>query len=279
MNIIVLGANSYLGQNILESFNKDKYKVFAILRDMNLVQNMKEYKIYGYCSIKSLQEKLIGNKFVPDIVINCICKYEDKINTELEIWESNFFQPLNLFLLLKEKGMKSFINFDTALPNDFNTYTKSKSLFANTLKWYSIRTECSVCNILLENYYGENEPENRFLPSIINKMKHNEDILLTEGKQKRDFIYIEDVVHAVNFIIEMDFSDKYIDIPLGTGESPTVREVVEYLHELLRSESKLLFGAIPLRREEPDSKADLSVLNKLGIKIQYTWKDGMKKII
>ena len=133
---------------------------------------------------------------------------------------------------------------------------------------------------MLENYYGEQEPNERFISMVISKLRENQPIDLTEGNQRRDFIYVEDVVKAIAFLTtDTELWDEYIDIPLGTGEGPQIKEVIEYLKEIMGSSSQLNFGAVNKRKDEPDSIADVTYLQKRGWKPQYGWKDGLKKII
>jgi hypothetical protein len=52
------------------------------------------------------------------------------------------------------------------------------------------------------------------------------------------------------------------------------------LHKETNSQSKLQFGAVEMRKNEPSTVADLSVLRGLGYSKPLThWQDGMKKVI
>lgn len=145
-------------------------------------------------------------------------------------------------------------------------------------KYYSITNNINFFNILLENFYGENEPKDRFIHYLIGKLKNNEDIDLTDGKQKRDFVYIEDVIEALNLIISSNLKG-YIDIPIGSGKAISIRELVEYIKELLNSKSNLNFGAVPSRNNEYSGIPDLSILNKIGFQPKYDFKSGIKKLL
>lgn len=105
-------------------------------------------------------------------------------------------------------------------------------------------------------------------------MKVNQDVLLTDGNQRRDIVHIEDVCQAVSLTINSQLKG-YYDIPVGTGEGHTIREIAQYLHSKLNSSSSLLFGAVPMRKNEPDSIANISLLEKLGYKVRYPWTNGL----
>lgn len=70
----------------------------------------------------------------------------------------------------------------------------------------------------------------------------------------------------------------YHDIPLGTGDAPTIREITDYLKRACSSQSDLMYGAIPMRPGELDSVADVELMRRYGIKTEINWKDGLRSM-
>lgn len=130
-------------------------------------------------------------------------------------------------------------------------------------------------NVVLEMFYGEDEPDGRFLVGCCKKMVQGQNLRLTMGKQKRDIIYIEDVCNAIKMILEKTLAGFY-NIPVGSGEAVSIRDMLEYMHKVIHSKSVLSFGAIPSREDEPDCIADLTVLNDMGFQLQYSWRQGIE---
>lgn len=124
-------------------------------------------------------------------------------------------------------------------------------------------------------FYGDDEPENRFLVSGCHKMLAGETVLLTEGTQRRDIIHIEDVCAAIKLLLNADMAG-FHNIPVGSGCGVSIRRLLEYMQDVLGSESKLDFGAIPSRKNEPDCIADISILNSLGYELKYPWEKGIE---
>lgn len=284
MRIIILGSTGYLGSKIAEALLKIGHEICCLKRPTSSTKNL-EHIIdrIKLCNIEDL-DGLLSNDTTFDCLINTSCRYPKNTELDTEIFEANLYVPLNIFLMCMNKGVKKFITIGTGLPFDFNVYTLSKHEFTEICKWYvkrrnDINEPIKICNVELENFYGEDEPKERFIPSVVEKLKRNEQILLTEGNQKRDFIYIEDVVEAINRIVCKDDLPEYLDLPIGTGEGVPVKDVVGYLKEITRSESELCFGAIEKRLYEPDSFADCTQMKKIGIQLKYNWKEGLKKII
>ena len=172
----------------------------------------------------------------------------------------------------------------TGLPDTLNAYAMSKAKFAQVLSWYADQcrqkgTPITVCNVELENFYGEDEPTDRFLPGTVAKLKRNEKILLTAGTQVRDFVYVEDVLTNLMAVMDSENLPEYLDLPLGSGEGVSIRDLITYLKELVKSDSELCFGAVPSRMNEPDSVADRQKMEQYGLTVRYGWKDGMKTFL
>lgn len=286
MNILVLGSTGYLGTRVVKKLLREGHRAICLKRGTSSVEDLRqqgvlESEIWDISDLK----RHLDEGIQIECMIQCAVCYEKKDVVLQEIFEANYAVPLKVIMECINFGIEKILTIDTALPNDFNMYTKTKSQLAEMLKWYaqyikSYNRKVYIRNILLENYYGEQEPNERFIPMVIRKLRENQPIDLTEGNQRRDFIYIEDVVNAIVFLaIDKELWDEYTNIPLGTGEGPHIKEVVEYMKDIIGSSSRLNFGAINKRKDEPDSIADISYLQKRGWKPQYGWEDGLKKII
>ena len=285
MDILILGATGYLGTHLISAILEQGDRPICVIRRTSY-HSLEELGVLpeDIWYDDMITELLESRKTPIDCMVNCACQYCKPGVEDWTIIEANYNMPLRMFLHGVNYGINRFFTIGTGLPDDLNLYSKTKAQLADLLKWYSYSLNAnnkpiSVCNIMLENYYGKDEPSNRFLPSIIAKMQKNEPVLLTEGTQKRDFIHIDDVTRGIMTLIKQPFLLKYMDIPLGTGNAPTIRELVEYLHELLKSQSELRFGAIPGRAGEPDCIADTTLMKQYGIEITCQWQEGLKKII
>ncbi len=283
MKILILGGTGYLGKKVIDKLLRNNHLVICLKREDSDLQNLNLYNPNLIVwDLNDLKDRLKENVINIDCMINTACKYLKNNVEENEVLDANLFVPLVVFQECIKYGVKRFITIGTGLPDNFNLYSFTKREFANFGKWYSekfnvMNQNFVFCNVELENFYGIDEPINRFIPNTIQKLKTNQPIFLTEGTQRRDFIYIDDVVNAIEKLVLIEKLPFYLDLPLGSGESPTVREVIEYLHNISKSKSELRFGAIPKRVNEPDSIANLSMLKLLDIDIKYNWKNGMKK--
>lgn len=309
MKVCILGGTGYLGTRIItELINSDNYVVCVCRKDSKSKKeffnnNKVEYVVSDYLVLRDL---FANTKF--DYIINASCTYMKGARID-DIVESNLIFPMRVLSLAVENyyGIDSefsnynqinneisssklkreiinpkqlrFISIGTGLPDNFNLYTYTKKQFNKMGHFFSNEYGLEFINLELENYYGEFEPKNRFLPSVIEKMKNNEDIPLTQGEQLRDFVYINDVINAVMLVATKKDVPPYMDVPLGSGNAPSIKELVIYIKELMNSKSDLQFGKVPLRPNEPSSFANLALYKMLGGKIEYNWKEGIKTML
>lgn len=278
MNILLLGGTGYLGKHLIPLLAKNN-KIYVFVRDNQNIDLINNFD----CNIKdniSICTMSNVNNAKYEWIINLAASYMR--NGLYKVLQGNYVFPAGIVTLLQQnEKLSNILTIGTGLPDDFNFYSFCKNQFLDLCKFYNRQNTENIINVRLENFYGPDEPRNRFLPSVIEKLKCNEDVKLTEGFQHRDFIYIDDVVDGLMqvFSFYQDKKEGFADVPLGTGVAPTIREVVEFCKKECGSSSKLLFGAVPLRWNEPDSVADLHKLQEIGFKPKYDWQTGMRKMI
>jgi len=286
MGIIVLGATGYLGSRAVKELVRQNQHVLCLKREQSSLGNLRE--VLGkvqVCGLREFGDFLDNNRGKYHSYLNFSCRYPSCGYSDIDIYESNMMAPLRVFLECLGHGVRRHITIGTGLADEFNVYTVSKRKYAELCKWHAEyfqnveRDIVQICNVELESFYGEGEPDSRFIPGLIQKLKKNEDIQLTLGNQKRDFIYAGDVVRIVAELAQRTDLPQYLDLPVGTGEGVTVRALAEYLKEITGSVSKLCFGAVEKRMNEQDSFADCTKMKELGLYTNYSWRDGLKKIV
>jgi CDP-paratose synthetase len=108
------------------------------------------------------------------------------------------------------------------------------------------------------------------------------ELKLTNGEQKRDFIYIDDVVSAYLIILEKikGFSDFFNEFDVGSGSAVSIREFVEKIHQITDSQTHLAFGSIPYRIGElMSSNANVEPLVELGWFCKTNLDKGLKLVM
>ena len=229
------------------------------------------------------------NEFVfdicPDVVIHTACCYGRGGESPLQIIDSNIrFGAVILNAIEDLKHKVSFINTGTVLSKDVSLYALTKIQFEELGSYIANKSNQNIqfINIKLQHMYGPGDDASKFSSYVIKACKDNIPTLpLTFGEQKRDFIYIDDVVDAYVKIIEgLTTLSDVEQIDLGSGVAPLLRDFVEMVHELTNSKTELLFGKIPYRENESMCMvANIEALKKLGWTPRFDIASGVKKTI
>ena len=135
----------------------------------------------------------------------------------------------------------------------------------------------------LEHFYGPEDADSKFTTHVINScLKNVPELKLTFGEQKRDFIYIDDVVSAYLIILEKieEFQDFFNEFHVGSGAAVSIRDFVEKVHQITESQTHLAFGSIPYRTGEMmSSNANVEPLAELGWFCKTNLDQGLKLVM
>jgi len=277
------GVTGFLGSNIIKKLINENYNVIALKRSFSntyriddVADNINFYNI-GQVALENI---FAENKI--DIILHCATNYGRRDIEPLSLMQANLTMPLQLLELGKKTRVNCFINTDTILDKRVSYYSLSKNQFREWLELYAKEMVC--VNVALEHFYGPYDDNTKFVSYIIDSILNNaQKIDLTEGDQKRDFIYIDDVVDAFITIIEnIETLEKgFFRYEIGTGQSMKLKNFVKLVKSIVQNNNTVLnFGAIPYRENEVmSSKADITEIGKLKWKPQYTLEEGLLRTI
>lgn len=282
--ILITGATGYLGSNILNTIiNKGGYKIIFLKRSFS--NTFRINKVIDNVAVYNLDEVDIEKIFQDnqiDIILHCATDYGRKIIDPMQIIEANLVLPIKLLECGRKHNVKSFINTDTVLDKRISHYSLSKKQFRDWLLSYKKDMVC--INVELEHFYGPGDDKTKFVSYVADLLTRNADkIDLTLGEQKRDFVYIDDIVQAFLKIIShtQGLENGFYEFQVCSGQEITIRELVLMMKDIIGNHKTLLnFGSVPYRENEAMvSSADASEIKKLGWSAKYTLEDGLKKMI
>lgn len=279
MRILVLGGNGYLGSKVIRRLLSEGHTVVGTKRadsDLSRLADINSKILWIPASIDAIETAYQYTTF--DFVVNLACNYGRGNVLYDNVIEANIEFPLKVLNQSAESGTKRFMTIGTGLPEAFNMYSFTKKMFGGFGYFYEAKHGISFYNLKLEMFYGADEPLNRFLPSVIYNMINGFDVNTTLGTQHRDIIAIDDIVNAIMLVIHSDLSG-YYKIPVGTGEAPSISEVIDFIWNETGRKSKVNKGIVPMRKDEPDCVADVSFLKTLGKWEPIHWKTGIKAMI
>jgi CDP-paratose synthetase len=289
--ILLTGATGFLGSSILRKLVALDYSVIIIKRsNSNIIRikdiiDLKQIKI---CNVDNEDLELIFGENKINCIIHSATEYGRGDTENATVFESNLIFPMKLMDLAIKYRVSCFINTDSYFNKSrisysglFN-YSLSKKTFLVWLKTFS--KQIKILNITLEHLYGPYDSNTKFMEYVIQEIgvKKVSQIDLTQGLQRRDFVFIDDVVDAYLLLVEHGLTENftYQNFEIGTGVSTEISKVVLLIKEISKSGTILSLGKLPYRSGEiMDSKANASKIRTLGWFPKYDLEQGITKIL
>lgn len=270
MTIAITGAFGFLGSELvkflLHHTNND---IIAIVRSTTINSRLQYEgnRLQFFYSDKNPLD-LLYKQYCIDIVVHAATDYGR--NRQLaDVVYNNVIFPLKLLENAKKYKVKLFINTDsyfTKAESSYSyllSYTLTKKHFEDYIR---NEKEIPLINIKLEHVFGIGDADTKFVTNIFKMIITGKpQIDATEATQKRDFIYVSDVVRLFHEVIinYKSFENNYYLIEAGWGRSIAVRDFILKIKEVTGSNSHISFGSLPMRDGEiMDSIADISLIPK-----------------
>ena len=291
--IIIIGGTGFVGFHLAKFLLKKNYEIVSVSRKKpKKIRFLKKVK-YIRADIV-LKKKLLNslkNHLDSQFVINCGGEVEHKkIKKTFLSHSKGSINVANIFL---KKSLKKFIQIGSSLeygslksPQSENfscspesNYSNAKYLASKNL--LNLYKNYNLPLIIIRPYqlYGPAQDTNRFIPFVIKACLQNKYFPCSEGKQRRDFLYIDDFV---NFIFKVIIKDniKGEIFNIGYGHPNKIKEIISKITKMVKK-GRPQYGKIKLRIEEnlityPNIKKAIKLTGwKPKIKIDL----GLKKTI
>ena len=282
MRVLVTGPTGFLGYNLCKKLIDSETEIYAISRNLPPLSRKVESKNINYFQLEDINIDEFISKNKINGIIHCATNYGRNDNA-LDTLQANLTFPLTVLLASIKANVEFFINTDTILDKRVNSYSLSKKQFLDWLYYFKNNINC--LNLSLEHFYGPGDSDGKFTTFIIKEIiKNTKQIDLTPGQQKRDFVYIDDVVSAFISIIEAVKNykrGKIHNIQIGSGVNTSIYDFANLVKNIIgNNTTNLNFGAIPYRENEVmQSDVNLDNILKLGWRPKVSLKEGLKKTI
>jgi nucleoside-diphosphate-sugar epimerase len=285
---VITGATGFIGSHLARTLVDRGWIVHAIKRTtsaMDLVADISEKVQWHDLDVISL-ETVWNSIDSADVVYHLATQYGRGNQLASEVVNTNLIFPMQLLEQSENHNVPLFVATDTCFPSSYpylRSYTLSKKQFAQWGKVWAEKTNRKFVNVVLQHPYGPGDGPGKFVPWIIGQCQNNvPQIELTSGKQRKDFIFIDDVIEAL-VVLETNqaqLSSNFSEIPCGSGEAVSLRHFVETVHSISESSSHLKFGVLPSREGELEhSYADTERLRELGWQPKTSLDDGIRSTL
>ena len=142
----------------------------------------------------------------------------------------------------------------------------------------------SAIALRYQNVYGPGQslsnPYTGILSIFSTRILNNNHInIFEDGKESRDFVFIDDVVNATVLAIQDD-TLKSCSLNVGSGVSTTVQMVADSLKKLYQSDVDINVSGNYRLGDIRHNKADISRIKKLlGFSPKVSFEDGLKQFV
>ncbi|QRG69335.1 NAD-dependent epimerase/dehydratase family protein [Brevibacillus choshinensis] len=290
MIVLMTGATGFLGSHLAKALLWDGHKVVILKRSSSDCSRISEILPQLHtCDVDNdtwIEQLEAYGAF--DAIIHTATSYGRQGESFAELVQANVVFPLRLLELAPRLGVSLFLNTDTfsrapsVLPSHLSGYNLTKKQFLDWGKMLAQSSPLRFRNMRLEHVYGPFDRENKFVPFVIRScLRQDGELALTAGEQRRDFIYVDDVVSAFRTVLTRTVDEEpFAEYEVGTGVATSVRDFVMLVHKQTASRTKLCFGALPYADHEIMlSQASTSPLEKLGWSPQVGLAEGIRKIM
>jgi len=165
-----------------------------------------------------------------------------------------------------------------------SAYAVAKIAGIEMCKAYNKQYGSNFITVMPPNLYGEGDYFNPMNSHVIPGLffKFNEAVMNKEnmitvwgtGNVKREFLYVEDLVGALIFLMNTYDSSDHINI--GSGKIISIKDLVNIIKDIFKYEGNILWDtSFPEGVKERVS--DVSKINKLGWEAKTEIKEGLQK--
>ena len=279
---------------------------------LHIIKKNKSFNVIN-CNRKDLDltnQGLVDKWFQknkPEIVINAAGRVGgilDNSTYQSDYLYTNAMIGLNLINSSLKHEIKQFINLGSACiyPKRVSQPIKEDSLLSSKLEesneGYAIAkiTCLKYCQYIKEKYnknfisvqptnlYGVGDnfdlKSSHVLPALVkkftlakeNKLKSVE--IWGTGKQKREFLNVNDLAGAILFLLNKKIKDDYLNI--GSGEQISIKQLTMTIKKIIGYKGKVFFN-----KDYPDGvkkrMVDSKLINKLGWRAKIKLKTGLNE--
>ena len=282
MKHIVIGNSGFIGRH-LESFLKKKYNknnVFGFATNYLNLTKPNEYR------------KL--SKFIKkNTIIYFLSFNKETSNATLNNYEINHKIITNFLNFIKNKKLKKFLFFSTQsiYGEDTNNKNVTEETKPDPTSYYGIAkynserlvkkifTEIKIPFLIIRTprIYGPGDSPLNYGPSMfVDKVKKKKPIVLWgDGSEKRNFLFIDDVINIINLLILKNYNG---DVNICSDSNYSFKYLIKKLSIIEKKKIKII------KKKRSSKKIDRIMNNSYLKKIIGNYKftsidDGLKKLL
>ena len=305
INILITGGCGFIGSNFINQY-KNKYPNIKIINFDKLDYCSNSNGIYhDKLIIGNLNDKNYLLKILNDYNIDTIIHFaaqthvdnsfgnslsftmDNILGTHTLLESCRIYGKINKFIHISTDEVYGEVDInhkgctETSLLNPTNPYAATKTAAEFIVNSYYYSFNLPVIITRSNNVYGERQYYEKLIPKFIFQLLNNKKCTIHgNGLTRRNFIYINDLVNAIEIILH--YGEIHNIYNIGTNNEFTVNEIAEKLIKYLKPNDNINdWIEFVEDRNFNDYRYVLNsnILNKLGWKEETNFEIGLNKTI
>lgn len=301
MKAIVTGGAGFIGSHVVDALIEKGIDVFIIDamysgREENLGKKFPKENLFKHDIVEKYEINKIFEKLRPDVVFHLAAQVDVRKSVDNPVLDAqeNIMGSLNIIEAAYRVGCKKFIFSSSggAIYGDTDSVPTNEQYQANPISPYGI-TKLTIEHYLhyyhsvhqlqyvalrYSNVYGPKQNyrgEAGVVAIFCNDMLHHKpSTIYGDGKQTRDYVYVEDIARANILALEKEFVGS---CNISTGIETDVNTIAQYIKESTGYDGDILHVKAKAG-EVQRSCLDYSLAKKvLGWEPKVQLKDGLQK--
>lgn len=293
MNLLIIGSEGFIGSHCVDHFLAGSHTIWGLDLFEQPTRN------YSYIKVSRLSpefEEIFQNQ-VFDVVINAAGSgnVNYSMTHPLLDFEANCLDTIRILdVIRKHQPLCKYIHFSSAavygnpvkLPvkegdptNPLSPYGWHKLISENLCLEYTSVYDLKTAIVRPFSVYGPGLKKQLFW-DLYQKCIHAKDAvqLFGTGTESRDFIYIADLVRALDIIINKG-AMKGECYNLASGKESTIASVVKTYFDVAGIKTPYTFNG-NIREGDPRNwRADISTISELGFKPEIELSAGLGHVV
>jgi nucleoside-diphosphate-sugar epimerase len=262
--VVVTGATGFLGGHVLKLLHQANATVIAI------VDRSRASSRHG-ASLESVEtiwfdspEQIAAAVRLaqPDFLIHlhaAVTTARTAAAVESTL-QTNLMPSLEIMIACSEMSVKRLILMGSGeefgpVTGPFDDYTiadppspygASKAAVTGYAKMFYNAFRLPVVVLRPSVVYGPCQAPRMLVPQVLHALLEGRQIAVTEGRQTRDFVYVEDVARGIVRTLLAEGIDGHA-FNLGSGEVVTVKQCLATIEEITGRTGLIQYGAIPYK--------------------------------
>ena len=299
--VLVTGATGFIGSHLVRRLVNDGADVHALTSS---VSSIYPARLADFKDRITLHEGNLTDRSAMDAIVEAarpshvfhlgaythVGKSWRRVD---ECVQANIQGTVNLLQSLDGSGYERFVYTGTseiygdidvpfredAVVNPISPYSVSKYGGERYCRMFHSGYGWPVVMVRPFNAYGPWQTPDRIIPEIIGRAVRGEELRMTQGRQTREFNYVEDLIDGFLLLGTTAGIDGEL-FNLGNGQELSMRELATTILDLMGNPIEPRFGALPDRPTEIwHMYSDNSKIRALGWAPRHSLTEGLQKTI